>query len=80
MDHHLDFFINRSTFIKCKKGDINEFYKINEKVCVLFIKELGKGAYGTVFKAQLRNSEKMRAIKQIKKKSIKFPETFKNEI
>jgi serine/threonine protein kinase len=46
----------------------------------LFIKELGKGAYGIVFKAQLRNSEKMRAIKQIKKKSIKFPETFKNEI
>ena len=44
------------------------------------MQELGRGAYGTVFSARLKNSEKIRAIKQIQKKSIKYPQTFINEI
>lgn len=40
--------------------------------------ELGKGAYGTVYAAQLKGCDKKRAIKQIKKSSIRNPAIFQN--
>ena len=43
--------------------------------------EVGRGAYGRVYLATHKESEKqMRAVKVIKKASIKFPITFFNEI
>jgi len=44
------------------------------------MQELGKGAYGTVYAAKLKDCDKLRAIKQIKKSSIRNPATFTNEI
>lgn len=41
---------------------------------------LGKGAYGTVFLAKLKGSNRIRAIKQIKKLSVRNPTTLMNEI
>lgn len=41
---------------------------------------LGKGAYGTVFLAKLKGSNRIRAIKQIKKLSVRNPATLMNEI
>lgn len=54
---------------------------ISKRKYVLFARqELGSGAYGTVYKAKLKGTEKVRAIKRIKKSAIKFPQTFINEI
>jgi serine/threonine protein kinase len=39
---------------------------------------LGKGAYGTVFQAKLKDTGHIRAIKQIKKMSIRNPAAFIN--
>lgn len=41
---------------------------------------MGKGAYGTVYAAKNKITEKIRAIKQIKKTSIKNPIQFINEM
>jgi len=42
------------------------------------LQELGKGAYGTVFQAKLKDNGNLRAIKQIKKSSVRFPAAFIN--
>jgi serine/threonine protein kinase len=39
---------------------------------------LGKGAYGTVFQAKIKDTDNIRAIKQIKKTSIRNPAAFVN--
>lgn len=46
----------------------------------MLIQELGKGAYGTVFLAKLKDTGNIRAIKQIKRSSVRVPATFTNEI
>lgn len=52
----------------------------NRKSSTLLIQELGKGAYGTVFLAKLKDTGNIRAIKQIKRSSVRVPATFTNEI
>lgn len=45
------------------------------------MKEIGRGAYGVVYKATDKsNSSLVRAIKKIIKKTIKYPAYLKNEI
>lgn len=45
------------------------------------MKEIGRGAYGVVYKAiDKSNSTLLRAIKKITKKTIKYPTYLKNEI
>lgn len=46
----------------------------------MLIQELGKGAYGVVFAAKSKITGKIRAIKQIKRSSIKNPIQFVNEM
>lgn len=55
-DGENDFYLSRSNFIKCKEGNISDFYDISKKVTPTLWQELGKGAYGTVFSAKLKNS------------------------
>jgi len=45
-----------------------------------FDKELGTGAYGTVYLAHNRSTRERRAIKVIKRDTVEDAETFKNEI
>lgn len=71
--------LNKSEFVKSKTGLITDEYLIG-KVTMGFMQELGKGAYGTVYAAKLKGSDKKRAIKQIKKSSIRNPAIFYNEI
>lgn len=35
IENENDFYLNYSSFIKCKKGDIKDFYDIAKKVLVL---------------------------------------------
>jgi predicted Ser/Thr protein kinase len=42
------------------------------------IQELGKGAYGVVYKGKEKNGSEWRAIKKIAKKNIKQPELLLN--
>jgi hypothetical protein len=42
------------------------------------IKELGKGAYGVVYKGKEKNGSEWRAIKKIAKKNIKQPDLLLN--
>lgn len=44
----------------------------------MWFQELGKGAYGTVYQAKLKDNGNLRAIKQIKKSSIRNPSAFTN--
>ena len=46
----------------------------------LLPKEIGKGVFGTVFKAKLRNQNVWRAIKKIPKKNVSDQKDFLNEI
>ena len=48
---------------------------------LVYLQELGRGAYGTVYKGKLKNTNgPWRAIKKIIKKAIKNPNSIKNEI
>lgn len=50
-----DFTIKREMFIKCKEGDINNYYD--------FSTPLGEGAYGIVYKGIDKETGELRAIK-----------------
>ena len=64
--------IKKDKFIIKRYGSINEDYE--------FEKELGKGAYGNVYKATHRLMKKSRAIKRIPKSKIKNFDRFINEV
>ncbi len=51
---------------------------LSERYYIYLTQELGKGAYGTVYAAKTKGTEKIRAIKQIKKSSIRNPFQFVN--
>ncbi len=72
-----DMLLNKAYFVKSKSGRLTDEYIIG-KVKTRLIQELGKGAYGTVFAAKSKLNDKVRAIKQIKKASIKYPIQFYN--
>jgi calcium-dependent protein kinase len=65
-------YLNRSSFVKSKSGKIIDDYVVG--------KELGKGAYGTVYLSKVKDTGQTRAIKQIKKSSVRNPAAFVNEI
>lgn len=63
-------YVNKSLFVRNKTGVITDVYNVG--------KELGKGAYGTVYMAKLKDTSQLRAIKQIKKSSVRNPASFIN--
>ena len=74
-----DFLIHKESFIKSRRENILQFYDIDPKVPQSFIQELGKGAYGIVYRAKEKfGSGEWRAIKKIAKKNIKQPELLLN--
>ena len=64
--------INKSHFIGEHIDDIGKSYE--------FIKELGKGSYGQVFRCQNKITGNVYACKKMSKKKIKNKEQFKTEI
>lgn len=73
--------ICKEMFISIKKENINNYYEVIAKVCLPLLKELGKGAFGTVYKGRLKGTEgPWRAIKKIPKASIKDSAALLNEI
>ena len=64
--------INKSHFIGEHIDDIGKFYE--------FIKELGKGSYGQVYRCQNKITGNVYACKKMSKKKIKNKEQFKTEI
>jgi len=64
--------INKSHFIGEHIDDIGKYYE--------FIKELGKGSYGQVFRCQNKITGNVYACKKMSKKKIKNKEQFKTEI
>ena len=64
--------INKSHFIGEHIDDIGKSYE--------FIKELGKGSYGQVFRCQNKITGNVYACKKMNKKKIKNKEQFKTEI
>lgn len=75
------FHINKEMFVTIKKENINTYYEVISKVFYSFIKELGKGAFGTVYKGRLKGTEgPWRAIKKIPRNLIKDSNVLLNEI
>lgn len=62
-----------SSFPKSKEGDVMSFYEI--------LKKLGEGSYGKIYKVKNKDTEEIRAMKQMDKIKIQQNlELFKNEI
>lgn len=62
--HMIDVVIKKDFFVKSRKDNIKDEFD--------FLSILGKGAYGTVYKAKEKEYPNLiRAIKVIKKKSVK---------
>ena len=74
-----DLYLQKSCFVLSKNTKITEDYFVGKVVDAVF-QQLGKGAYGTVYIAECKHTNKIRAIKQIKKTSIRNPLQFVNEI
>jgi len=74
-----EFPIHKELFIQSKKDNILNHYEFNPKVTDPLRQELGKGAYGVVYKAREKGSKgEWRAVKKIAKKNIKQPDLFLN--
>jgi calcium-dependent protein kinase len=67
-----DLVINKQNFIKERTGDINTYYE--------FGPEMGKGAYGIVYRCVEKETSQVRAIKKINKENIKNEQRFFNEL
>jgi calcium-dependent protein kinase len=65
--------VNHEAFIVDNKGQIIDFYDIDEK-------KLGEGSYGTVAKAVSKQTKRIRAIKTVGKSTMKNLDKFKQEI
>lgn len=66
--------MEKTTFCGCHTiGDINEFYEVKSE-------ELGKGTYGTVYKAFLKGTKIDRAVKIIEKKKVSNIDRFRSEV
>lgn len=76
-----DLLISKSNFVETKNNqNILEFYDF-EKVNVQKSQEIGKGAYGVVYRAREKNNEgRVRAVKKIIKKTVKNPQYLSNQI
>lgn len=59
--------------------DLGSLRLLSKGMCYV-TQELGKGAYGVVYKGKEKNGVEWRAIKKIAKKNIKQPELLVNEI
>eukprot|EP00746_Dinoflagellata_sp_MGD_P009654 gnl/MRDRNA2_/MRDRNA2_119682_c0_seq1.p1 gnl/MRDRNA2_/MRDRNA2_119682_c0~~gnl/MRDRNA2_/MRDRNA2_119682_c0_seq1.p1 ORF type:complete len:472 (-),score=111.78 gnl/MRDRNA2_/MRDRNA2_119682_c0_seq1:62-1477(-) len=55
------------------KGKLSEFYDLDKK-------KIGEGSYGSVFKAKHKDTQALRAVKNIDKKGIKDPKKFELEM
>ncbi len=64
--------ISKSHFIGEHIADIGKYYE--------FIKELGEGSFGHVYRCQNRETGNVYACKKMSKKKIKNKEQFKTEI
>lgn len=71
--HMIDVVIKKDFFVKSRKDNVkDEFDFLSVKYFFLLVQILGKGAYGTVYKAKEKEYPNLvRAIKVIKKKSVK---------
>lgn len=65
--------VSKSAFIKDEYSNIYSNYDVTKK-------RIGKGGFGTVFKATHKQTGEIRAIKRIRIKKIKQVKRFKNEI
>lgn len=66
-------------FIKSRKEDIRNFYEFSPKVSSSLIQVLGRGAYGVVYKARLKEPpHTYRVVKLIAKKMVKNPQSLEN--
>ena len=72
-------YVHKGHFVQSKTSKLSDDYVIG-KVYNQLIQELGKGAYGVVFAAKSKITGKIRAIKQIKRSSIRNPIQFTNEM
>jgi hypothetical protein len=67
-----DLIFKKDLFIKSRQDDIRDVYEFTPKT-------LGRGAYGVVYKARLKNPpHTYRVVKMIGKKMVKNPETLQN--
>lgn len=67
-------FIKKDIFIKTRKEDIRLFYEFSPKVKQSIIQILGRGAYGVVYKARMKQPpHTYRVVKLIAKKMVKNP-------
>ena len=66
-NQQLDQFVfSKEIFISLKKENIHDYYDIGPQVDPFIIQELGKGAFGTVYKGKLRGTQgPWRAIKKM---------------
>jgi predicted Ser/Thr protein kinase len=66
-------------FITIRKENINDYYEVLAKVLIFLVQELGKGAFGTVYKGRLKGTQgPWRAIKKMNRKDIKDPNILMN--
>lgn len=84
--HHegtmIDVVIKKDFFVKSRKDNVkDEFDFLSVKSVFYFFQILGKGAYGTVYKAKEKEYPNLiRAIKVIKKKNVKNQQALIDEV
>eukprot|EP01017_Pseudomicrothorax_dubius_P031206 TRINITY_DN395_c0_g1_i1.p1 TRINITY_DN395_c0_g1~~TRINITY_DN395_c0_g1_i1.p1 ORF type:complete len:456 (-),score=148.35 TRINITY_DN395_c0_g1_i1:194-1561(-) len=66
--------IKRQWFIQTRPGRVTDYYEYTDRDA------LGAGTYGSVFKATLKGSNQVRAVKVIPKAKVKNQERFRTEI
>lgn len=77
-----DLYILKGNFVQFRNDNIIDSYEFYPKVIInINFQELGRGSYGVVYQARDKFiGGPWRAVKQIRKKLIKNPNSIKNEV